>query len=134
MLRPWAAWHDFYLMLGPTAGALIGLLFVVVTLTAGMERKKVAKGMAVFLSPTVFHLGAVVFLSVAWRWRRIWNARMLAGLVLACGLDRRRLRHLHRPRPDRRRHAEATPPTSGWYSVAVGVLYAGLVVAGGLLF
>src|ERR1700761_3720639 len=58
-------WHDYYLMLGPAAAALIGLLFVVVTLTSGLEAERAARGTAIYMSPTVFHLGAVVLLSGA---------------------------------------------------------------------
>lgn len=56
-------WHDFYLMLGPSAAALIGLLFVVATLTSNIETSNLSRGTALFMSPTVFHLGVIVLLS-----------------------------------------------------------------------
>ena len=37
-------WENFYLIVGPSAGALIGLMFVVVTLTAGRERDQTERG------------------------------------------------------------------------------------------
>jgi hypothetical protein len=56
-------WHDFYLVLGPASAGLIGLLFVVVTLTAGLERERALRGAQVYMTPIVFHLGVLVLLS-----------------------------------------------------------------------
>jgi hypothetical protein len=58
-------WENFYLMLGPAAAGLIGLLFVVVTLTAGRERSAVARGQALYLTPTALNFGVVMALSAA---------------------------------------------------------------------
>jgi hypothetical protein len=56
-------WHEFYLLIGPSAATLIGWLFVVATLTSGLDRRKIAHGTKVYSTPTVFHLGVVVLLS-----------------------------------------------------------------------
>ena len=56
-------WHDFYLLLGPAAAGLIGLLFVVASLTTNIERSKALKGAKVYISPVVFHLAVVVLIS-----------------------------------------------------------------------
>lgn len=53
-------WETFYFMLGSAAVGLIGLLFVVVTLTAGFDRAQTTRGSHLYLTPTVLHL-AVVF-------------------------------------------------------------------------
>jgi hypothetical protein len=53
-------WDNFFLMVGPSAASLIGLLFVVVTLTAGRERSSALRGAALYLTPTVFHFGVVL--------------------------------------------------------------------------
>src|SRR3954468_9496601 len=58
-------WSDFYLLIGSAAAALIGLLFVVTTLTAGRDRSEVQRGMRLYTSPIVFHLGLVLVLSGA---------------------------------------------------------------------
>ena len=39
-------WENFYLIVGPSAAALIGLMFVVVTLTAGRDREQTGNGQA----------------------------------------------------------------------------------------
>jgi hypothetical protein len=56
-------WDNFYLMLGPAAAGLIGLLFVVVTLTAGFDRSKAVRGQALYLTPTALHFGMVMAIS-----------------------------------------------------------------------
>jgi hypothetical protein len=56
-------WDSFYLLIGSGAAALIGLLFVVVTLIAELEERRASLGAKIFISPTVFHLGVVLVLS-----------------------------------------------------------------------
>src|SRR3954469_15547448 len=56
-------WENFYLIVGPSAGALIGLMFVVVTLTAGRERDQTEQGKHLYTSPIVWHLAVVLLLS-----------------------------------------------------------------------
>ena len=58
-------WENFYLIVGPSAAALIGLMFVVVTLTAGRERDDTERGKHIYTSPIVWHLGVVLVLSGA---------------------------------------------------------------------
>jgi hypothetical protein len=53
-------WDSFYLLVGSAAGALVGLLFVVASLTVGIDTARAERGNKFFMSPTVFHL-AVVF-------------------------------------------------------------------------
>jgi hypothetical protein len=52
-------WHDFYLLIGGAAGALIGLLFVVVTLTR-RTGDKADQGRRLYLSPVVVSFGVVL--------------------------------------------------------------------------
>jgi hypothetical protein len=56
-------WDSFYILIGGAAGALIGLMFVVATLTAGLEQSTVSRGMRVYLSPVVFHFSVVLLIS-----------------------------------------------------------------------
>lgn len=53
-------WDEFYLLVGGAAGALIGLLFVVVTLTTNIDRGRASRGASLYMTPTVFHLAAVL--------------------------------------------------------------------------
>lgn len=50
-------------MIGSSAAALIGLMFVVVTLTAGRDRKDLEPGKKLYTTPIVWHLGVVLVLS-----------------------------------------------------------------------
>jgi hypothetical protein len=56
-------WDNFYLLVGSAATGLIGLLFVVSSLTAGLERATIQRGARLYLTPIIFHLAAVVVLS-----------------------------------------------------------------------
>jgi hypothetical protein len=53
-------WDSFYMLIGSAAGALIGWLFVVATLTVGREQSSVSRGMKVYMTPTVFHFAVVL--------------------------------------------------------------------------
>ncbi|MEJ0013882.1 MAG: hypothetical protein WDM94_14990 [Bauldia sp.] len=58
-------WETYYLMVGSSAGALIGLLFVVITLSGEAETARVTAVQRTFLSPTVFHFVTVLVISCA---------------------------------------------------------------------
>jgi hypothetical protein len=58
-------WSEYFFMVGSSAAALIGLMFVVVTLTAGRDRDEVERGKQLYTSPIVWHLAAIVVLSGA---------------------------------------------------------------------
>jgi hypothetical protein len=56
-------WSEYFFLIGSAAGGLIGLLFVIVTLTAGRERSALERGQKLYMTPIVFHLGGVLLLS-----------------------------------------------------------------------
>jgi cytochrome bd-type quinol oxidase subunit 2 len=58
-------WGEFFFMVGSSAAALIGLMFVVVTLSAGRDRQQMEAGKHLYTSPIVFHLAVVLLLSGA---------------------------------------------------------------------
>src|SRR4051795_11135404 len=58
-------WESFYLLVGGAAGALIGLLFVVITLTAELDAKRAAIGSKVYVTPIVFHFATAFLVSAA---------------------------------------------------------------------
>jgi hypothetical protein len=57
-------WDTFFFLIGSSAGALIGLMFVVITLTAGYEPRRVSRGAPVYVTPIVFHFAVVFIVSV----------------------------------------------------------------------
>ena len=61
-----SGWVNFYVIVGSSAGALIGLQFVVMTLVATLPLNRAdAQAGDTFSTPTVVHFGAVLFLSAA---------------------------------------------------------------------
>ncbi|MFL6830496.1 MAG: hypothetical protein ACJ8D5_07755 [Sphingomicrobium sp.] len=56
-------WGEYFFMIGSSAAALIGLMFVVVSLTAGRDRSQLEQGKHFYTSPIVWHLGTVLLLS-----------------------------------------------------------------------
>lgn len=58
-------WQDYFLLVGSAAGALIGLLFVVVTLTIGRDLSSIERGQRLYMTPVVFQLGGILLLSGA---------------------------------------------------------------------
>jgi hypothetical protein len=57
-------WENFYIIVGSSAGALIGLMFVVITLMADMPTTGVDEQAShVFTTPSVIHFSVVLFLS-----------------------------------------------------------------------
>ena len=59
-----AGWGNFFVIVGSSAGALIGLQFVVITLMAEMPNLRDAeRASSAFATPTIVHFGSVLLLS-----------------------------------------------------------------------
>jgi hypothetical protein len=56
-------WENFYVIVGSSAGALIGLQFIVMTLIAERPPPRAAEAGRVFATPTIVHFSAVLLLS-----------------------------------------------------------------------
>ena len=124
-------WHDFYLMVGPSAAALVGWLFVIATLTSGFDRERAIHGSRVYSTPTVFHLGVIIFISGGALAPHLSAAALavvtigtgVAGLLYCCYVAiELRSGRLEGHRLD-----------FWYYAFATGLAYAGLGLAGLLL-
>ena len=75
-------WQNFYVIVGSSAGALIGLQFVVMALIAGLQRPQSPAG-AAFATPTIVHFGTALMLAgvMSAPWHGITYVRMLLGLM-----------------------------------------------------
>lgn len=84
-----AEWENFYVIIGSSAGALIGLQFVVLTLVADLPiARDDAQASAAFTTPSVVHFGIVLLLSaiVSAPWNGIAAVAVLWGVVGLGGL------------------------------------------------
>jgi len=106
-MTPLDGWGNFYVIVGSSAGALIGLQFVVLTLIANMPLVPGgAQASDTFTTPSVVHFGVVLLLSaiLSAPWQGIgavsvlWGLLGISGLVYA-GFVARRMRRqtIYRP-------------------------------------
>jgi hypothetical protein len=81
-------WENFYVIVGSSAGALIGLQFVVITLITERQILRKAEAGAAFATPSVVHFGAVLLLSaiVSAPWNGIDIVAVLWGIMGLCGI------------------------------------------------
>jgi hypothetical protein len=131
-VSPLLAWENFYVIVGSSAAALTGLMFVVITLIASRQERRPSGSVAAFGTPNVVHFCAALFIAaiLSAPWPELWCVGLVLGL---CGLGgvgyvvivlRRTLRQ-----------AEYQPVLEGWlgHIVLPFVCYATLCVAGVLL-
>jgi hypothetical protein len=122
-------WGDYFFMIGSSAAALIGLMFVVVTLTAGRDRHEVERGKQLYTSPIVWHLGVILVLSglaiTPVSGPKLFGAASGGLALLGIGIGLRSAIGITR-RP-------GAPDAAGfdmfWYGLAPAIVYAGLAVA-----
>jgi len=123
-------WETFYVILGSAAGALTGLMFVVVTLIADTDGEE--STIEAFGTPTVVHLGAALLLSLilAAPWPALKAARTALGAYGALGIVYTFL-VLRRAR----RQTGYQPVGEDWlfHFVLPLVAYAGVLMAGSAL-
>ena len=99
-VSPFAAWENFYVIVGSSAAALTGLQFVVVVL--GAEARSIGPEVGAFGTPTVVHFCAALLISaiLSVPWRAVSNAGLaleavgVAGIVYMAVVIRRALRPL----------------------------------------
>ena len=83
---PLAAWESFYVIIGSSAAALTGLMFVVIALIADSPtRSSNIQGIAAFGTPTIVHfcVGLLVSAIMSAPWHGLAKADIALG---ACGL------------------------------------------------
>jgi hypothetical protein len=107
MMPEFAEWETFYVIVGASAGALIGLQFVVLTLIAdGPSIRGAAEASAAFLTPTIVHFSTALLLSalVSVPWQSltpsiaVWGIAGVGGLAYTANVVRRmRLQAAYNP-------------------------------------
>src|SRR5947199_10254850 len=84
-------WENFYVIIGSSAATLTGLMFVVITLIAGV-RVRVSSpsgALGAFSTPNVVHFGAALLVAaiLSAPWPALWPAALLLGLSGLGGLS-----------------------------------------------
>ena len=75
-------WENFFYLIGSASAALIGLMFVVITLTAGQEPRRVSRGAPVYVAPIVFHFAVVFVVSAISEMPGLQSGAI--SVILAC--------------------------------------------------
>lgn len=85
---PFAAWENFYVIVGSSAAALIGLQFVVIALVAELRARSSHREIAAFGTPTILHFSAVLLLAaiLSAPWHGLSNAAFALGACGAAGV------------------------------------------------
>ena len=83
-----STWQNFYVIVGTSAAALTGLMFVVVTLIAGTRNPRSSEAVGAFGTPTVFHFGFALFIAalLSAPWHTLWQVSLLLGLSALAGV------------------------------------------------
>src|SRR5207237_6289203 len=83
---PLSSWQNFYVIVGSSAGALVGLQFVVVALVGNMRRRVDAESHSAFGTPTVVHFATTLTVSAIIS--APWPSLVGPDITLtACGLS-----------------------------------------------
>ena len=84
MIPQLEAWDSFYVIVGSSAAALTGLMFVVIALISDMDAPRSSRAVAAYGTPTVVHfcIGLVISAALSAPWRSLGS---VAGFVGLCG-------------------------------------------------
>ena len=81
-------WSNFYVITGSSAGALTGLMFVVITLVVGNRWPGKREGIGTFSTPTVAHFCSALLVSaiLSAPWRSLFDLSLVLGITGLCGV------------------------------------------------
>jgi hypothetical protein len=88
MFAPFEHWHEFYLLLGTAAAALVALQFVAASVGAGYLSFEKAAASRIYMTPVIVHFSAVLFASAAGLipWHSAMTFALAIGIAAAIGL------------------------------------------------
>jgi hypothetical protein len=85
VLSPFAGWESFYVIIGSSAAVLIGLQFVVITLSAESNAPGGGSVVGAFSTPTIVHFCVVLLIAAILS--APWSALSSVGIALGvCGV------------------------------------------------
>lgn len=127
-----SSWESFYVIVGSSGGALIGLQFVVITLIADRRHRTTAGTLSAFGTPTVVHLAAALIVSAIMSapWGSLVPLSVALGISGLAGLAYSGVVILRA-----RRQTGYKPVWEDWlwYAVLPCVSYAALTVSAAVL-
>jgi hypothetical protein len=87
-MLPLSLWSNFYVIAGSSAGALTGLMFVVITLVVGRRHEIELRGLNTFTTPIVVQFTLVLLVSalLSVSWKSLALPAVLLGLASLGGL------------------------------------------------
>jgi hypothetical protein len=124
-----AAWESYYVIVGSSAAALIGLQFVVIALVADSERPSTLTEIDAFSTPTVLHFGGALVVSAIMSapWLQAINAGRALSLTGAGGIV---YVAIAVRRMVKQARYEPVAEDWLWYSIFPAASYLTLVIAG----
>jgi hypothetical protein len=127
-----SAWESFYVIVGSSGGALIGLQFVVITLIADRPHRTTAGSVSAFGTPTVVHLTAALLVSALMSapWPSLVPLAVALGI---CGLGGLVYGAIVLKRARRQTDYQPVWEDWLWHAVLPWVSYAALTVSAVLL-
>ena len=87
-LSPFAAWDNFYVIIGSSGAALTGLQFVVIALGAEGRATRTPEVVGAFGTPTVVHFCAVLLIAaiLSMPWHAVSSAELALGTCGVAGI------------------------------------------------
>jgi amino acid transporter len=121
-------WSNFYVITGSSAGALTGLMFVVIMLVVGNRMPGKREGIGTFSTPTVVHFCSALLVSaiLSAPWRSLVDLSLVLGLTGLCGVA---YALLVTYRTQRQSAYEPEVDDWVWYAMLPFVAYVALLLA-----
>ena len=121
------AWSTFYETVGSSSAALTGLVFIVITLVSGSERRRRnPDGIATFTTPTVLHFCMALYIAlvVIAPWHSLTFVAVLVGLAGLYGIV-----HIVRVFARARVFTEYVPDIDDWiwYTILPFIAYCAIL-------
>jgi hypothetical protein len=127
-----SSWESFYVIVGSSGGALIGLQFVVITLIAERRHLATAGALSAFGTPTVVHFAGALLVSALMSapWPSLVSLSVALGI---CGLGGLAYGAIVVHRARRQKDYKPVWEDWLWYAVLPCLSYAALTVTAALL-
>ncbi len=124
-----SAWQSFYVIVGSSGAALIGIQFVVITLIATLRLRPTPESLSAFATPTVVHFGGALLVSAVMSvpWRSLFPASVALAV---CGLVGLAYGSIVIYRAHRQTFYQPVWEDWLWYAILPSSVYTALALAG----